>query len=97
MGALLVKVFSWFAGFMGASLIAKVAGLVVFSGISQIMVGYLVGEIESRASGAPAEWLAVSNIMGIWEALGVIAGAWALKLTISSYSVGPGAAITGGS
>lgn len=96
MGALLGTVLTWFAGFFGATLITKIAGLVVFSGIAQVMVSYLIGQIETMASGAPQEWLAVSNIMGIWDALGIVAGAWALKLTIKNYSVGPGAAITGG-
>ena len=95
MPAMLAGLLTWFASFFGATLIGKVAGLVVFSGLSQVMVSFFIDQVISVASGAPAEILTILNLIGIWDALGVIAGAWTLILTIRAYSVGPGAAITG--
>lgn len=92
-----VAILQAMSGFFIASLIARVAGLVVWSGVSMALVDYVMGQIENAASGAPQEWLQIAALMGIWDALGIIIGAWAFRLMLDQFSIGPGAAITGGS
>ena len=96
MGKLIVGILTWFASFGVATLIAKVAGLVVFSGVAMVMTDYLVEMIEGAASGAPQQWLSISRLMGLWEAIGVVIGALALRITLQKFEMGPSSAITGG-
>ncbi|PAU76429.1 hypothetical protein CK501_15955 [Halovibrio salipaludis] len=97
MWGIVVRILQVMSGFFIASLIARIAGLVVWSGVSMVLVDYVMEQIESAASGAPQEWLQIAALMGIWEALGIIIGAWAFRLMLDQFSIGPSAAITGGS
>ena len=96
MPAVLVSILTWFAGFVTSGLIAKVAGLIVFSGISQVMVSWLMDQVSSTVSGAPGEVVQLLGLYGVWDVIGIFGGAMAMVLTINAYRVGPSAAVTGG-
>ena len=92
----LTALLTGFGTYVAGSLVARVASLVVFSGISATLVSALVGNIQSAFAQA-SDILFVVEIMGFGEAIGVIVGAYVLRAVVRTWSVRPSSAITGGS
>jgi len=90
----LTALLTGFGTYVAGSLVARIASLVVFSGVSAALVSSLVSNIQSAFSQA-SDILFVVEIMGFGEALGIIVGAYVLRSVVRAWSIRPSSAITG--
>lgn len=90
----LTALLTGFGTYVAGSLVARLASLVVFSGISATLVSGLIGNIQAAFSQA-SDILFVVELMGFGEALGVIVGAYVLRAVVRTWSIRPSSAITG--
>lgn len=95
MPAFLVSLLTGFGTYLSATLMARVASLVVFSTVSMTAIDSLLDAATSNL-GAAGDAMFMAQLAGIGEGFSMIGSAILLRATINAWSVRPGAAITGG-
>ncbi|GEK74650.1 MULTISPECIES: hypothetical protein [Halomonas] len=95
MPAILVSILSGFATYLVSSLIARVAGLVVFTTIGTALINGLLSQASSYL-GQSGQVLWFVQLAGFNVGLSSIGAALMLRATMNAWSLKPSAAITGG-
>ncbi|ATJ81422.1 hypothetical protein ACFPTY_00465 [Halomonas beimenensis] len=95
MPAILVSILSGFATFLVGSLMARVAGLVVFTTIGAVVISGLLSQASSFL-GQSGQVLWFIQLAGFDVGLSSIGSALLLRATMNAWSLKPSAAITGG-
>ncbi len=95
MPAILVTILSGFATFLVGSLMARIAGLVVFTTIGTVLINGLLSQASSYL-GQSGQALWFIQLAGFDVGLSSIGAALMLRATMNAWSLKPSAAITGG-
>ncbi|MDC8803121.1 hypothetical protein PRZ61_06660 [Halomonas pacifica] len=95
MPAIIVTILAAFAKFMIAVAIAKIAGFLVFTTISTVLIRSIMDSAVNHL-GSAGEFLWFAQLAGMDVAISAIGSAFLLRAAFRSWSIGPSSMITGG-